>query len=109
MNAYVHRAEANRQKIMELFDTKYSFIDPDDIEVFQVFFEHHVRRETEFLSNGGLRTPLEVYDDLGDISLLPEVFIQRIKERFREKKDEYDKKMGARKSTPRKSPNENSA
>jgi hypothetical protein len=75
---------------MELIDTKYSFIDPDDIEHFQLFFEHYVRHQTEFPDNGKLRTPFMVYEHLGDISFLRPEFISRIKEKFKAKKTELD-------------------
>jgi hypothetical protein len=89
-NDYAHQIRVNRQRIMELVDAKYSFIDPDDIEVLQLLFEHHIRSEVEFPSEGTLRTPFMVYKHLGDVSVLPTEFILRMKEQFINKKKLLD-------------------
>jgi hypothetical protein len=46
-NQYVKQVEANNEKISSLLDSKFSYIDPDDIEPFLLFFEHYTRMTTE--------------------------------------------------------------
>lgn len=87
-NQYVKQVEANNERISELLDCKFSYIDPDDVEEFLLFYEHHVRLNTERDAGGILRTPFLIYSHIGDISYLKPGFIKRVKVKFSDKKAE---------------------
>lgn len=89
-NKYVSYVEDNNNKIKEIIDSNYSLIDPDDIKIFVTFFEHHIRLKTE-RENGKLSTPFKVYKHIGNISFLKPEFINKIKEKFLNKKDKLQK------------------
>ena len=90
-NDYVKLVEANNEKISNLLDNKFSYIDPDDVEMFLLFFEHRARFMTEHDSDGKLKTPDLIYEHLGNISYLRPEFIERVKLKFSHKKVELDK------------------
>jgi hypothetical protein len=94
-NDYVKLIEENNKKISNLLDDKFSNIDPDDVEVFLLFFEHRVRFTTERDEAGVLKTPFQIYKHIGDISYLRPEFIDRVKSKFSSKKTELDKLLKA--------------
>lgn len=85
-NAYISYVESNNAKIKDVLDKNYPLIDPEDIEILLLFFEHYIRISTERDDMGKLKTPLTVYEDMGDISFLRPEFINRVKEKFFNKK-----------------------
>jgi len=90
-NKYISYAENNNLKIEEILNKNYSLIDPDDIELFLTFFENHIRSSTERDKSGKLEIPLEIYKKIGDIYFLKPDFIKKVKEKFLDKKNEFDK------------------
>jgi hypothetical protein len=90
-NKYIGQVEANNAEIKKIIDANYSYIDPEDIEVFSLFYEHHIRRITEINESGLLVTPDGIYQKIGDISFLRQEFIDKIKEKFLAKKLDMDK------------------
>ncbi|MBZ0299851.1 MAG: hypothetical protein K8J31_08930 [Anaerolineae bacterium] len=90
-NDYVKMVEVNNEKISALLDSKFSYIDPDDVELFLLFFEHRIRLTTERNDGGVLRTPIQIYDHVGEISYLRPEFIERVKSKFLSKKRELEK------------------
>lgn len=90
-NKYIETVERNNLKIKEILDSHYSLIDPDDIDVFLIFYEHHIRLITEKDGAGRITTPLNVYQHIGDISFLRPEVIKRAKEKFLKKKQELDR------------------
>jgi hypothetical protein len=90
-NQYVKQIETNNEKISKILDNKFSYIDPMDIEIFLLFFEHRVRFTTERDEEGKLKTPSRIYSHIGDISYLRPEFIKRVKSKFLSKKQKLDK------------------
>ena len=90
-NKYISYAENNNLKIEEILNKNYSLIDPDDIELFLTFFENHIRSSTERDKSGKLEIPLEIYKKIGDIYFLKPDFIKKVKEKFLDKKNEFNK------------------
>lgn len=86
-NRYISYVEANNEKIKEVLDSNYSLIDPEDIDIFIMFFEHHVRIKTERDEGGRLITPFMIYKHIGNISFLHPEVIKRIKKKFFSKKN----------------------
>jgi hypothetical protein len=82
--------KSNNQKIKEILDSKYSYIDPDDIDVFMLFNEHYLRYQKEIEEEEKLITPEGIYERIGDISFLRPEFIERVKLKFRNKKSNLD-------------------
>jgi hypothetical protein len=89
-NDYVRLVEGNNEKISRLLDSKFAYIDPDDVELFLLFFEDRVRFITEKNDEGTLKTPDQIYEHIGDISYLRPEFIERVKSKFLTKKKELD-------------------
>ena len=94
-NDYVRLVEGNNEKISRLLDSKFAYIDPDDVELFLLFFEDRVRFITEKNDEGTLKTPIQIYDRIGDISYLRPEFIERVKSKFLIKKKELDNYLRA--------------
>lgn len=90
-NDYVKFLEQKIEQISVLLDEKFAYIDPDDVELFLLFFEHRTRLNMEKREDGTLRTPTRIYRQLGDISYIHIEFIGRVKWQFRHKKDEVHK------------------
>lgn len=95
-NKYIAGVENNNLKIKQILDNNYSFIDPDDIELFSLFYEDFIRLVTERDSKGRIKTPLNIYKHVGDISFLRPEVIERIKEKFLNKKEELDNLLNYR-------------
>ncbi len=89
-NKYIATVESNNSRIKEILDNNYSLIDPDDIELFLLFYEHHIRLVTEKDNEGRIKTPFMIYEHLGPISFLRPEVIERVKEKFLDKKKELD-------------------
>lgn len=89
-NKYISGVESNNLRIKEILDNNYSLIDPDDIELFSVFYEDHIRLLTERNDEGRIETPFEIYERLGNISFLRPEIIERVKEKFLKKKKGLD-------------------
>lgn len=51
-NEYIDIVKNNNEKILEILRNNYSFIDSDDVEVFQTFINDYVRMKTEVESDG---------------------------------------------------------
>ena len=90
-NKYISYTQNNNDKIKEVLDRSYSLIDPEDIDIFLMFFEHYVRLNTELDEDGKLNTPPRIYKHIGDISFLRPEVIKRIKEKFFSKKSRVEK------------------
>lgn len=89
-NAYVSLATQNNEKIIEIMRENYSFIDPEDVDTFQQFVVDYNRLKTERDETGKLKTPLEIYLKVGEISFMRPDFIKRVKSKFNEKKTEIE-------------------
>jgi len=90
-NEYVEIVTKNNIKIRGLLDRHYDLIDQDDIEATMIFFEHHIRLATEVDEKGVLKTPLNIYKHVGNISFFRPEVIEIIKEKFSAKKENLDK------------------
>jgi len=86
---YIKEVIFNNQKIKEILDNNYSYIDHDDIDVFLLFIEHYLRSNTE-TEKGALIVPQEVYKKIGNISLICPEFVEKVKSKFKNKKEELD-------------------
>jgi hypothetical protein len=89
-NQYIAEVKSNNHKIKEILDNNYSFIDPDDVDVFMFFNEHYLRFNKEIEESGKLMTPDGIYEKIGDISFLRPEFIERVKLKFKNKKSSLD-------------------
>ncbi len=87
-NAYVDLATQNNEKIIEILKSNYSYIDPEDVDIFQQFVVDYNRLKTERDESGTLKTPLEIYHHVGEISFMRPDFLKRVSEKFISKKDE---------------------
>jgi hypothetical protein len=86
-NEYIRQVVANNERILEILIQNYALIDPDDTEVFAQFIVDYTRNKTEY-SEGGLKTPLNIYEHLGSVSFMRPKFIAAVDKRFRAKKAE---------------------
>ncbi|OHE59282.1 MAG: hypothetical protein A2Z47_07880 [Thermodesulfovibrio sp. RBG_19FT_COMBO_42_12] len=89
-NQYIAEVKSNNHKIKEILDNNYSFIDPDDVDVFMLFNEHYLRFNKEIEESGKLITPDGIYEKIGDISFLRPDFIDRVKLKFQKKKTKLE-------------------
>lgn len=89
-NAYVSLVTQNNEKIIEILRDNYSFVDPEDVDIFQQFIIDYNRLKTERDESGKLKTPLEIYEHVGEISFMRPDFIQRVKTKFDAKKKEIE-------------------
>lgn len=89
-NKYVRMVEKNNEKMEEILDNHYPLLDPDDIDTFMVFFEHHTRLNIEKDTNGKITTPFRIYKTIGDISFLKPEVIEKIKTKFLNKKKKIE-------------------
>ncbi len=90
-NAYVHLATTNNERILEILRDNYSLIDPEDEDIFQQFVMDYNRLKTERDQSGKIKTPLEIYMQVGEISFMRPAFIERVKNKFNAKKQEIEK------------------
>jgi len=89
-NKYVDVVKNNNEKIVEILLHNYSFIDSDDVEVFQQFMIDYTRMKTEVGKEGTLQTPFEIYLRIGDISFMRPEFIEKVKSKFYLKKQQLN-------------------
>jgi hypothetical protein len=80
----------NNERILDVLRNNYSYIDPDDVEVFRQLVVDYTRLKTEVDESGRLNTPLEIYEHIGEISFMRTEFIARIEEKFNSKKKELE-------------------
>lgn len=86
-NHYVNLCRDNNGKIVEILRDNYSYIDPEDTEVFQQFIIDYLRMEKEFNIEKPLETPMEIYYKVGEISYSRKEFMELVKKRFIEKNE----------------------
>lgn len=89
-NAYVGLVTQNNEKIIEIIRDNYSYIDPEDADIFQQFVIDYTRLKTERDESGTLKIPLEIYEHVGEICFMRPDFIQRVKTKFTAKKKEIE-------------------
>ena len=89
-NAYIPLVTKNNESILEVFRNNYAYIDPDDIDIFRQLVVDYTRLKTERDEAGTLKTPIEIYQYVGEISFMRPQFIERIKEKFNSKKKKMD-------------------
>jgi hypothetical protein len=94
MNKYISQVEPNNLQIKKTLDENYAYSDPEDIDVFMLFYEHLVRLSTEKGSTGKLATPILIYKHLGGISFLRPEVAERIEEKYLDKKEELNRLIG---------------
>ena len=90
-NQYIREVESNNQKIKEILDANYSYIDPEDIDIFMTFNEYYLRLKKERDEEGKINTPDGIYEKIGDISFLRPEFIERVKVKFKNMKNELER------------------
>ena len=92
-NEYIREVEKNNERIKQILDNNYSYIDPEDINIFLNFFEDYIRLKKERDEKKRIRTPFMIYQHIGNISFMKPEFIERVKLKFFQKKEELDKLM----------------
>ncbi len=85
-NKYIAIVENNNLRVKEILDNNYSLIDPDDIELFLLFYEDHIRLITERDEEGRIKTPVRIYQQIGHVTFLRPEVIERVKKKFLNKK-----------------------
>ena len=89
-NKYIAIVENNNLRVKEILNNNYSLIDPDDIELFLLFYEDHIRLVSERDEEGRIKTPLRIYQQIGHIAFLRPEVIERVKKKFLNKKKELE-------------------
>lgn len=89
-NAYVSLVTQNNERIIDILRDNYSFIDPEDEDIFQQLVVDYNRLKVEREESGKLKTPLEIYYHVGEISFMRPDFIERVKTKFNSKKSEIE-------------------
>jgi hypothetical protein len=89
-NAYINRIEENNNKIVEVLEKNFSLIDPEDVEVFARFIVNYTRRKTEW-DEHHLKTPPQIYREIGNVSIMGPEFVERVRDKFLAKRKELDK------------------
>jgi hypothetical protein len=88
-NRYVDRIIENNNKMIEILETNYGLIDPEDSETFQQIVTHAIRYQVEYREQP--RPPLGVTMALAHVAPIhffrPD-FFEAIQDRFRSKKNE---------------------
>ena len=67
-NEYISEVVKNNKNIMDMLRDNYSFIDVDDINIFQEFIIDVLRMNKEVEEGRLKEMPFEIYKSLGDIS-----------------------------------------
>ncbi|HEV2524050.1 MAG TPA: hypothetical protein VGU44_02835, partial [Gammaproteobacteria bacterium] len=89
-NEYGDAGFSINDEIFEIISSKYSYIDLDDMDVFEKYIKNFERINIEIKKNLNLRAHLstDIYNKyLGDIQALPGNFCERIEQKFLSKKD----------------------
>jgi len=86
-NEYINIVRVNNKNMIDILDKNYSYIDPDDIDIFKLFYEHYIRMEKEFTDKGMMKAPWQIYKEIGNVSHLRPEVIKRVKEKFMSKKE----------------------
>ena len=84
-NEYVRQVVTNNEKIVDLLQNSFAYIDEDDIEIIQNFIVDTIRMNKEVREEWLKKIPFEVYQSLGNISYSRPEFLNRIQEKFLEK------------------------
>ena len=84
-NEYVRQVATNNEKIVDLLQNSFAYIDEDDIEIIQNFIVDTMRMNKEVREEWLKKIPFEVYESLGDISYSRPEFLNRIKKKFLDK------------------------
>lgn len=87
-NTYIRMVTKNNESILEVLRNNYAYIDPEDVDVFREFMVDYTRLKTEVGDSGRLNTPFRIYKHIGSISFMRPEFINRIREKFNDKKKE---------------------
>jgi hypothetical protein len=87
-NEYIEIVKNNNEKVISILTEKYTFIDHEDVEVFQRFVVDHTRLKTEISENGKRTIPLRIYRRIGDISIMRPEFMERVENKFHQKRNE---------------------
>ena len=90
-NEYIAKVEENNKQMLVVLNDNYSYIDTDDIDFFQLFYEHKVRNEIEYGQDNKLKLPTSIYCKVGNVSFLKPEIIKRIKSKFLEKKGKLER------------------
>lgn len=101
---FIEEIEKNNEKIKQILDDSYSYIDPEDIDIFLDFFEYYIRRKKENKKEKKLckiesiedfdKYSFDIKREVGKISIVKKEFWERVKLKFFQKKEELNKLMG---------------
>lgn len=89
-NQYARLVLDNNKKMVAILADNYSLVDPEDEEAFQVFFLDFTRHQLEF-GDDGLRLPLRIFENLGNVAFYREEFANLVRDRFNQKSDELNR------------------
>ena len=90
-NRCIDEVKNNNLKIKHILDNNAPLIDPDDIELFSLFFTDIIRLDIEHNEEGKQILPYEIYTHIGEISFLNPKVSKHIKNKFMNKKKQLDK------------------
>lgn len=99
LKEYIEEVINNNTKIMQILNDNYSFVDPDDIDIFMKFYEEYIRPRKEiFAIDELLKNAVDVVQLRGItdqirkyMSVTNSVLIERVKSKFYQKKEELEK------------------
>lgn len=86
-NEYVALVMDNNANVFELLRGNYSYIDPDDMQVFNEFTAHYIHIQTEYKPGNSPSLPYGVRVKLETPSYMRPEFIKRVNDKFTQKQE----------------------
>jgi hypothetical protein len=93
-NKYIEQIKKNNALIFDLLSRFFYLADLGDAEIFSKFILDHTRMNTEIDELGRLKTTLEIYKKLRDISFMRSEFMDVIEKLFMEKRRVWQELTG---------------
>lgn len=90
-NDYVGIVNRNNEQVMEIFRSNWQHVDSRDIEIFRQMMVDYLRHKTEFVPGKKMRIPTRISHLLGNIFFMRPEFIERIRQRVKEKQGELQR------------------
>lgn len=82
-NKYIGVIINNNDKVIDIISNNSSYIDRDDIEIFNQFIVDYTRKKIEIDEEGKMVTPFMIYKRLdSEISFMRPQFISRVKQKY---------------------------
>ena len=89
--SYILKVKSNNCVLQKIIEENYSYIDLDDIDIFQNFIRNITRYKTEYDESDNLLLPHRIFIKLDNISFLRPEFIERVRFKYNMKQKEIKK------------------